>query len=1039
MKKIVIIFLLFSSFFYATDYINDEPDFYVQGNDLNNALKVINLYTCFVGNGIARGGLLNKGPYKVLTNDDLCVNRFSESASSTDSSKVAKSVDSETDQNNSDFKNLVYNQAIFDVKKASQTAPLTAQIWYKYNHGSTNPSKLPQNIYYDFEITKLACTEDRVANNIPCSKYGDLKLNYSYQPADNSWDELIPVYGNLGLGTAGVTAGMGAIEIEDNTIKYYANAGQATYNTSLTHEGTISKGVFEKFRSITNSWPWAIGYRFYQDTSKKLFCQKYDYAFMLAYVDPYLPGDPSHGSSYHAFTNLANKAGPKRVTNPKTELSGDIPITNMTEHVRTALINPGYEINESCFSLEGLESKKIVDYYGVYDSNGSRIDLQNKAFPIKATASGENDFPGGFMFAYANEWGVWLDPSYKSFFDENTIWKNSNPNATDLQKAKSYTLKSNPIVVNKITIDYIALNDIHKHELQMWVYDEYWNTEYKNLGFCGIEGRDKDGVSCNFYRDYVGYYDKDLNGVDGDAGSVGGFVFNKYYDCGATGCSSGTLSGSDIIKFENSQWISTMAKTYGSYTHVRDLHAWNRSAGNHMHIRKTTIQNPSSTTSTNGIRQEKHQIVSLNDMPTTLYCIANCISPAALNTSYQNLLIDGQNIANDSNQSWDKTSISGNTDRAPRTSPFFDVGPYIKTSEVNGSGALEFDWNRDSTVDSTRSNAAGGHWDGIRDSQKIKYIVDGNKIYAGSVSEANSLTFNSTNKATLNNIKNIGSFLNGAKIQRQDNRIEYVGWGLWGGRLMTQAQLNNAECDKSFNDFSNSNDEYQYRPGWNQAQSEEKRYCTNKFYQGNVTEYYTITFRTEPTYNLMDGNAVVTFDKPKNLMFTIPNNANYPEYFRGQKYRLQFTGDGNRLNGLPMERYDLATGNTVENAATWLPTHRWVDSFVIQDGEQVTDIETNEVYTLKGLRGQIYLKPIPVNTAVSLIGGGEVAIPYDMEATIPSTSLIKDISPNNGSTTNTIGSEPTNILNDGNPCVTDGVKNLSDKEGCPFWSWSISN
>ena len=174
-------------------------------------------------------------------------------------------------------------------------------------------------------------------------------------------------------------------------------------------------------------------------------------------------------------------------------------------------------------------------------------------------------------------------------------------------------------------------------------------------------------------------------------------------------------------------------------------------------------------------------------------------------------------------------------------------------------------------------------------------------------------------------------------------------------------------------------------------------------------------------------------------MFTIPNNANYPEYYRGQKYRLQFTGDGNRLNGLPMERYDLATGNTVENAATWLPTHRWVDSFVIQDGEQVTDIETNEVYTLKGLRGQIYLKPIPVNTAVSLIGGGEVAIPYDMEATIPSTSLIKDISPNNGSTTNTIGSEPTNILNDGNPCVTDGVKNLSDKEGCPFWSWSISN
>jgi hypothetical protein len=59
-----------------------------------------------------------------------------------------------------------------------------------------------------------------------------------------------------------------------------------------------------------------------------------------------------------------------------------------------------------------------------------------------------------------------------------------------------------------------------------------------------------------------------------------------------------------------------------------------------------------------------------------------------------------------------------------------------------------------------------------------------------------------------------------------------------------------------------------------------------------------------------------------------------------------------------------------------------------------------------------------------------------MEAAIPSTDFLKDLSPNNGTAANSIGAEPTAILNDGAPCVVDGVKNLKDTTGCPFWSWS---
>ena len=92
-----------------------------------------------------------------------------------------------------------------------------------------------------------------------------------------------------------------------------------------------------------------------------------------------------------------------------------------------------------------------------------------------------------------------------------------------------------------------------------------------------------------------------------------------------------------------------------------------------------------------------------------------------------------------------------------------------------------------------------------------------------------------------------------------------------------------------------------------------------------------------------------------------------------------------------MERYDTSSGNTIDNAAAWQASHRWVDSFVIQDGQSVTDADSGATYTIKSLRGQIYLKPITTSAALNLIGGGASSIPYDMEAAIPSKDLLKDL------------------------------------------------
>ena len=159
---------------------------------------------------------------------------------------------------------------------------------------------------------------------------------------------------------------------------------------------------------------------------------------MLQYIAPWDPGTANHGSDYF-WRNPGNKAAPRKLTDVSSLISG---VTDFTAYVRTNYIDPGYGIDESCFEVNGSSALRVVDHYRLYDSSGSKVDLTNKAFSIAATASGTNDFPNNQMYAYAGPNGVWLDHKYKEFVSNSTVWKNSNPNATALEKTKSYNKKN---------------------------------------------------------------------------------------------------------------------------------------------------------------------------------------------------------------------------------------------------------------------------------------------------------------------------------------------------------------------------------------------------------------------------------------------------------------------------------------------------------------------------------------------------------------------------------------------------------------------
>ena len=106
-----------------------------------------------------------------------------------------------------------------------------------------------------------------------------------------------------------------------------------------------------------------------------------------------------------------------------------------------------------------------------------------------------------------------------------------------------------------------------------------------------------------------------------------------------------------------------------------------------------------------------------------------------------------------------------------------------------------------------------------------------------------------------------------------------------------------------------------------------------------------------------------------------------------------------------------------------------IDKFEIVKNTQVTETDglgNQTTYTIKPVFGHAYLKPIQKSAALALIGAGATEIPYDTNITISDASLLRDVSPN-GTTESSIGSKPTStVINNGNPCVVDGVHNEVD-------------
>ena len=307
---------------------------------------------------------------------------------------------------------------------------------------------------------------------------------------------------------------------------------------------------------------------------------------------------------------------------------------------------------------------------------------------------------------------------------------------------------------------------------------------------------------------------------------------------------------------------------------------------------------------------------------------------------------------------------------------------------------------------------AGQYWDGIRDSEVIRYTptsvgfaVDGTELTKGAVV-----------KQFLSSSSDPFSALGNAQYAEPNGFTSNVSWGLRTGHLVAESDLAGLECQKR------EGDRYENHPEFSSDQEIETRYCEQKLFDSVSLTTYQIQLDTQPSYVLLDAAGdVVTISPPRTLYYEVPDETRYGRD-AGKRLSLEFAGHG-ELRGIPGFIYDVATGQELgQFTREWKDTYRFINRFNIPDGDSVTDAD-GKAYFVKALDGEEWLQKL--ESGVTEVGN------YSFERSrLAPNQKLRILGDPNFSQEDYIGEEPTALcdaqtitdclINSGEPAVVHG-------------------
>ena len=680
----------------TTQFDDDSQYFHVDGQSINSSLKMVNQIICQVS-AMGTDQLVNDGPYLATIYEEECAetaaDKSSEASSATRSSSKSSSTANATTATAVESKTAT--SAVVQVTRLNSASPSKASIWFESPRVTTEgANEWATKTYADVSQT------GPVSEGSP---NGEFQMWFSQHiNGDQSWpdDENWKREDNEEVGAGYINASgtqlqfrergqMGENNIAttflssgDKSGIYGENAGWETWDWEAND--------YKSPEDLGLSWddyPYVnveAFYQFYLSAADKGYCRRlmvaekrrqkteaeieelrpaveaqtnamYDAAYesLDSIFDEFdevyqatgeYPSQAEVDEAYNSIDwdeiNLKSETLWRDLYDPWLDKIYNVAdgTDTLSEYDQSELI-----VGEECFTLDESKVQRNVHAYGVYNENGSRLAIGNPPFSMVAEVTDVDEDGNSYSteaYAWAGYWGTWLDDRVRSLVDDNTVFEKEGYRDDEDAAKQAFTLKSTDIRMEKRTTSYIALNEINRINLALWIDDDWWKTEYQALFGSTLP-----------YKELEGSFNKD----------TATFTMTK-------GIQHEPFRETDLstpITFTIAKWQDSMFKEWGVsrdkddnrveeewyHKEIKSLGVWSHDTRQWYDISNEAMSSPASATRDAGIRTESSEIVNASDITETLYCISNCIDGAkveqaftqAVDSTYSGLLTSPYN------------------------------------------------------------------------------------------------------------------------------------------------------------------------------------------------------------------------------------------------------------------------------------------------------------------------------------------------------------------------------------------------------------
>ena len=659
----------------ATDFDNDRQNFHVDGQSINEALESINDIVCTVA-AMRTDALVNRGPYLATVYEEDCETSAASSgdvAAATKSS--SQSASTATATASTQVASKTATESVISVTRLNSVSPAKAAIWFKLPAEELGDGDINTKVFVD--LTQYGSVSDSSPN-------GDFELRYSeHNDGDQQPYANDPNY----IEIDNQERGRGYLKADGTSVKFKEWGREGDSNVAADFYATGDKAGIYGERAGFSTWDWDANdgqspedvgdswdnyphievsafYQFYVSVADKGYCRRLLTAERSIYktqeeadaiynslqteldlllqeadeavqvlveeAEAQMALDENFEPDWDAIWQsqdwdaIHNSIDWNSAWDPTKILIYDVDTDtdDLSRYSQSELV-----VGEECFTIDKNKVQRNVHRYGVYNEDGSRLSILNPPFSMVAEVTKTLDDgteEAVNAYAWAGYWGTHLDRRVRRLVTNDTVFSKEGYNEDPDAAKQEYNLKPTDIRLEKRTTSYIALDDINKISLAMWIDNDSWKTQYTSLFGSELA-----------YQELEGSYDKTTKTFTMTKGITHGEQWNE----------------TDLdtpITFTTFQWMETMFTEGGVstdldglrieedwyYKDIRNMGVWSHDTRQWYDISSGAMASPTSATRDAGIRTETNEVVNAADITETLYCIRDCLDGSKVEQAF---------------------------------------------------------------------------------------------------------------------------------------------------------------------------------------------------------------------------------------------------------------------------------------------------------------------------------------------------------------------------------------------------------------------